>query len=304
MPVDNNTPEGFRDRKYFHHPPKSPPKPKDALYFLAKREQQQKLVRESRTKWKLPNLRQPSRVCSKQTPRLLRAKHTTHNYVKEHVNHRNDPHLRKARSQVDDHVGAGAVRNGATFHDFVRENKDDYRLQPDLDQAAKVDDRLDKDLEEKGHGHKGVNFVDQKVKHEHDPQLRQAVRVNDHGGKINHKMGVDFMVHPDPKTTPNLRGVKPKVEDRVTRALLHLCDPSDHDYVHENAHPTLVTDHTKQKAEMEKRVQTVHDKIDQNKKKLGFGTNVASKLAKMDTANQITDSPPRFAGSVILEEEG
>lgn len=281
-PVDTNAPAGFVDRKYHIQPPKSPPKPKGKAFFHSARASRAFLTKE-RAPRKLPNLRQPSRICSRQSARLLRNAGMLKRQQSQHGGRTgaiaaaaavNDHPMRLVdrpqRSLVKSGDAPGARRaNGATYVDFIRENADEYRHahDPDLNQRTKIDDRRSPENARAARAH-----FDTQIDHAHDPNLRQAVRVDARGGHIAHSPERDF-VHEKidgRDSAQNVAAAEHVMDDKVSRALLHLCDPGDHDYVHENAHPLLLTDAENQRNELTVSVQTVHAKIDQKKKKLGL----------------------------------
>ena len=125
MPVDNEAPPGFVDRKYVIQQPPTPPKPKDALYFKTRREQRKPPALEKPRK--LPNLRQKSRVSARQSPRLVRDKHRppSRDYVREHVDHRFDAKLSYARTHVKDHASPRLLHgdHGHEVPDFVADRR-------------------------------------------------------------------------------------------------------------------------------------------------------------------------------------
>ena len=99
---------------------------------------------------------------------------------------------------------------------------------------------------------------------------RARAVVDDRGSKIVHHAPRDFVGEKvDAATDPNLLDARAKVEDRVDRAMVHLCNPTDHDYVHENAHPTVVSDRQVEVTKMQEKVSHISGKLDEKKKLFG-----------------------------------
>lgn len=268
MPVDNEAPPGFVDRKYVIQQPPTPPKPKDALYFKTRREQRKPPALEKPRK--LPNLRQKSRVSARQSPRLVRDKHRppSRDYVREHVDHRFDAKLSYARTHVKDHASPRLLHgdHGHDVPDFVAENARG-RLAPDLDQDARVDDHAAPGVL---HHHRASPPAGANPRGAAPSYDRARAVVDDRGGKIVHHAPRDFVGEKvDAATDPNLLDARAKVEDRVDRAMVHLCNPTDHDYVHENAHPTVVSDRQVEVTKMQEKVSHISGKLDEKKKLFG-----------------------------------
>ena len=276
-PVDNFAPKGFVDRKYVVQPPKSPPKPKDALYFMAQRAKRLKATapaspRDQRRK--LPNLRQPSRVCAKQSARLLRDKFKApaHDYVRERVNHKHDVHKGRAAATVDDHASKKAL--AASQHDvpdFVHDNIRDYKLRPDLDQGYRIDDRLDESLAPRHGG--DVKKVDSLINHDYDPKLDAVTHaVDDRGGKIRHHAARNFVG--ENIDMPWVKSMEQQNTSPVAATLTHLTSPKDADHVDDTAHPTVYKDRQNQVRAIQDKVETLHDKLDKKKQALGVQSDL------------------------------